>query len=147
MDEKRILISQPLGDIPVPRNAPVYYAYPPTQDSAAFTARNELQKLIDAKSSGIYRYGSACIGLYNLVQGKHFAFIGHQIRVWDAIAFLPILRAYNINVRYSLNGMSITLVASRNQEFLKQSAEIFQQNQGIILLDYEIGNELKAIEI
>jgi fructose-1,6-bisphosphatase/inositol monophosphatase family enzyme len=93
-----ILFSQPLGNIDQLPNAPVYYAYPPQQDQSAFETRLKLQKFIDSSSSGIYRYGSACIGLYNLILGKHLAFIGHQIRVWDAIAFLPILRSCNIEV-------------------------------------------------
>jgi fructose-1,6-bisphosphatase/inositol monophosphatase family enzyme len=143
-DGQNLSVSQPVGGIEVVNNAPIYYAYPPKQDSSELATRIELQKLIDLKSGGIYRYGSACIGLYNLMQGKHLAFIGHQIRVWDAIAFLPILRAFNIEVQYCLNGRNITLVASRNCEILENSVEIFHESQGVTLQEYEIGKQLKA---
>jgi fructose-1,6-bisphosphatase/inositol monophosphatase family enzyme len=144
IDGRNLLVSQPVGNIEVASNAPIYYAYPPKQGAFEFATRIELQKLIDSKSGGMYRYGSACIGLYNLMQGKHLAFIGHQIRVWDAIAFLPILRACNIEVKYCLSGRNINLVASRNHEILESSVKIFQENQGVILKEYEIGQQLKV---
>ena len=59
MEGAAILVSQPIATIEVASNAPIYYAYPPKQDSAALIARNELQALIDSMSSGMYRYGSA----------------------------------------------------------------------------------------
>lgn len=139
-----ILVSQPIPAVEVVNNASIYYAYPPKQDSVALIARNELQALIDKMSSGMYRYGSACIGLYNLMRGKHQAFIGHQIRIWDALAFLPILRASNIDVYYCLDGLSITLVAGRNAEFLKFSAAVLEKAQGMSLLKYEVHDRLKV---
>jgi myo-inositol-1(or 4)-monophosphatase len=100
IQDQRILFAQPL---PLRENGEfgtVYYAYPPNQGTPARQARNALIDLIDSNSAGMYRYGSACAGLYQVLCGRHVAFIGHQIRLWDAIAFLPILKSANINVMY-----------------------------------------------
>ena len=146
VEGKNILTSKPILRAEGENNAPIYYAYPPKQDTNQFAARIELQKLIDSHSSGMYRSGSACIGLYNLIERKHIAFIGHSIRIWDALAFLPILRVNNIKVHYYLHGLSLTLVASHNHEILKRSVDIFQDTQGITLQEYEIFDSLKVGE-
>jgi fructose-1,6-bisphosphatase/inositol monophosphatase family enzyme len=130
------LYAQPLPLGEASGNSTVYYAYPPQQDMAARQAREALQDLIDAKSAGMYRYGSACAGLYHLLCGKHMAFIGHGIRLWDAVAFLPLLASQRIEVRYSMRGLSITLLASARADFLESAVKILQQSQGLTLHKY-----------
>jgi fructose-1,6-bisphosphatase/inositol monophosphatase family enzyme len=116
----------------------VYYAYPPQLDNAGREARGLLLSLIDSKSAGMYRYGSACLGLYRLLCGKHMAFIGHDIRLWDAIAFLPVLVSKQIKIRYKIHGSSITLLASEHEEFLDSAAKILKNEQGLTLHDFNI---------
>ena len=112
-------------------NGTIYYAYPPKQDKPAREARNALLDLIDEKSAGVYRYGSACAALYQLLCGKHMAFIGHGIRLWDAIAFLPLLDANQIKVMYAVKGNELTLVAGKHIDFLDSAAQIIQRQQRI----------------
>ena len=61
------------------------------------------------------------------------AFIGHGIRLWDAIAFLTILASREIMVKYAVQGLSITLVASTKASFLENTARILQERQGLTL--------------
>jgi myo-inositol-1(or 4)-monophosphatase len=114
-------------------NGTVYYAYPPKQDIRAREARSALLDLIDAESAGMYRYGSACAGLYQLLCGRHMAFIGHGIRLWDAIAFLPALTAKQIQVMYAIKGNELTLLASTHVDFIDKAAQILKSHQGIAL--------------
>ena len=126
---------------PIPLNAAnyhgtVYYAYPPKQDKQASEARSALLDLIDAESAGMYRYGSACAGLYQLLCSRHMAFIGHGIRLWDAIAFLPVLTAKQIKVMYAVKGNELTLLASTRVDFLDSAAQILEMQQGITLHNF-----------
>lgn len=120
-------------------NGTVYYAYPPKQNKRAREARSTLLDLIDAESAGMYRYGSACAGLYHLLCGKHMAFIGHGIRLWDAIAFLPALSAKQIQVMYAIKGNELTLLASTRADFLNNSGQILKTQQGLILHNFRDG--------
>ncbi len=136
LEGEQSLYAQPLPLNDASEFGTVYYAYPPRQDTSTRQARSELLDLIDAKSAGMYRYGSACAGLYQLLCGRHMAFIGHGIRLWDAISFLPVLRSKQIMVRYSINGLSITLLASRREDFLENAAQILQKQQGLTLHNF-----------
>lgn len=136
LDGDQCLYAQPLVSGGASDNGTVYYAYPPLQNTSERQARVALQDLIDVQSAGMYRYGSACVGLYQLLCKKHMAFIGHGIRLWDAIAFLPVLALQGIEVRYQIKGLSITLLASQRSDFLDGAAKILQQKQGLILHTY-----------
>jgi myo-inositol-1(or 4)-monophosphatase len=114
----------------------VYYAYPPKLDDAARKTRGALLNLIDIESAGMYRYGSACAGLYQLLCGKHKAFIGHGIRLWDAIAFLPILESRKIKVKYAIDNWNITLIAGSEKGFSEKVEKIFKEEQNIFLREY-----------
>jgi fructose-1,6-bisphosphatase/inositol monophosphatase family enzyme len=138
MENNKTLYSQPISFVELNDNGTVYYAYPPRQTSEACHARVALQDLIDDKSAGMYRYGSACVGLYQLLCGRHLAFIGHEIRLWDALAYLPILVLNQIEVRYYIKGLSITLLASARLDFIESAAQILQQKQSIILKKYNL---------
>jgi myo-inositol-1(or 4)-monophosphatase len=125
------LYAQPVPLNPSSEHGTVYYAYPPKQDTNARNARNALQELIDTHSAGMYRYGSACAGLYQLLCGRHMAFVGHGIRFWDAIAFFPILTSRKIQVMYTLQGNELTLLASTRSNFLESAAQILERQQGL----------------
>lgn len=144
-EESKILYSQNTPNSGFATNGTVYYAYPPVQDKLAFEARIAMMKLIDSHSAGLYRYGSACAGLYNLLFGKHLAFIGHKVRIWDALAFLPLLAYHNFIVKYRIDSMSITLVASLQTEFIEEAEKIFQEKQNLNLNTFK-QNECLTIE-
>lgn len=143
MERSSLLASQTLPAALPSEGGAVYYAYPPRQDAAARQARMELFDLIDTRSSGLYRCGSACVGLYQLLCGQHLAFVGHGIRLWDALAFLPILATHGLTVQYALQGQYLTLVASRSAAFIAQAAGILEC-QGVSLKAYEVGDVLKV---
>ncbi|MBK6005374.1 hypothetical protein JJB11_04670 [Ramlibacter ginsenosidimutans] len=143
LEEAQSLYAKPLPLVAASEHGTVYYAYPPKQDASARKARGELLDLIDASSAGMYRYGSACAGLYQLLCGRHMAFIGHGIRLWDAVAFLPVLASRQIPVKYSIHGGSITLVAGSQASFLERAAQVLQVQQGMVLRNFDNGS-LKA---
>lgn len=130
------LYAQPIPLNAANDNGTVYYAYPPKQDKRAREARCTLLDLIDAESAGMYRYGSACAGLYQLLCGRHMAFIGHGIRLWDAIAFLPVLTAKQIKVMYAVKGNEFTLLASTRVDFLNHAMQILKTQQGVNLHNF-----------
>lgn len=141
MDGRRLLSSQPLPAAGEPRGA-VYYAYPPRQDEAARQARLQLLELIDAESTGLYRCGSACVGLYQLLCGQHLAFFGHGVRLWDALAYLPVLAAQGLHLRYAVQGPFMHLLASRRAD-LVVSASLILARQGLRLHSYGPGDFLQ----
>lgn len=143
--DDQCLYAQPLASGGASDNGTVYYAYPPQQDTSERQARVALQELIDVQSAGMYRYGSACVGLYQLLCKKHMMFIGHGVRLWDAIAFLPVLALQGIEVRYCIKGLSITLLASTRADFLERAAKILQQQQGLTLHKY-FGDDALRVE-
>jgi fructose-1,6-bisphosphatase/inositol monophosphatase family enzyme len=140
--DQQVLYAQPLPSIEAYEYGTVYYAYPPKQDELTRTARCALLDLIDANSAGMYRYGSACVGLYQLLCGRHMAFIGHGIRVWDAIAFLPVLTSRQIAVMYATKGNELTLIASHRADFINAAAQILEEHQGLTLLSF-LNNDLR----
>jgi myo-inositol-1(or 4)-monophosphatase len=125
------------------KSAAVYYAYPPAQDAKALSARVDIQNLIDVTSGGMYRYGSACVGLYQLLCGKHMGFVGHGLRMWDALAFLPILAQRGIEVHYLIHETSITLVAAKRLDFVKGVADILLHHQNLKLHPYRSNAALR----
>jgi myo-inositol-1(or 4)-monophosphatase len=143
LDGEHSIYSHPISTSETSNLGTVYYAYPPNQNSAARKARGALMELIDAESAGMYRYGSACAGLYNLLCGKHMAFIGHGIRLWDALAFLPLFESKQISIKYIINTDGITLVASRMPSFIEKAELILLKQQGITLQIFS-HNNLKA---
>jgi myo-inositol-1(or 4)-monophosphatase len=137
------LYAQPIPFNAVNDHGTVYYAYPPTQDKPAREARSALFNLIDLKSAGMYRYGSACAALYHLLCGKHMAFVGHGIRLWDAIAFLPVLNANHFKVMYYIKGNELTMLASIRADFLDTASQIIKRHQGITFHTYS-NDDLKV---
>jgi myo-inositol-1(or 4)-monophosphatase len=119
----------------------VYYAYAPNQNDTEYNLRIQLFRDIDSHTGGFYRYGSACVGLYNLICGRHYGFIGQRIRIWDAISFMPILKKFNLIVKYNIEGKFITLIASRDANFIDIINATFFRSE-IVLFDYTEKNIL-----
>jgi fructose-1,6-bisphosphatase/inositol monophosphatase family enzyme len=135
-EDGALLASQPFGPTAAAPSGTVYYAYPPKLGDKPKQARTALIDCIDKRSSGLYRSGSACIGLYNLLRGKHLGFVGHGIRIWDALAYFPLLTRYNIPVRYRLTPTALTMVASADAGFLKEAGAIIEAAEGVNLVRY-----------
>lgn len=146
IDEGKLIEAQPIASVEGALYGSVYYAYPPDHSSHEREVRFALQQLIDAESSGMYRYGSACAGLYQFLSGKHMAFIGHGIRIWDAIAYLPVLALRDFTVYYCIKNLTITLVASSRVGFLKNSVRILEEQQGITMHEYIYNEPLKVAD-
>ena len=132
-EENRLITSQILPKSVGSPSGSAYYAYPPKLTEAACQARTQLISLIDNYFAGTYRYGSSCVGLYNLVCGKHTAFIGHNIRIWDALAYFPILRMLGIEFRYHISGTSLVLIASFSEEFINDASSIISEQEQLEL--------------
>lgn len=139
-DGHQLLTSRPISVTNELRGA-VYYAYPPAQSLTARKARIELMDLIDTETSGFYRCGSACVGLYQLLCGQHQAFFGHGVRPWDVLAYLPILSGMGLHIQYGFEGESMHLLASRRIDLVEAAARIITQ-QGLLLHHYLTGDVL-----
>lgn len=123
------------------RSASVYYAYPPKLQHDQLARRTALLDAIDVHSAGVMRYGSACAGLFNLLLGRHLGFVGHEIRLWDALAFMPILRDQGFLIDYRISGLRISLVASQHEGFLSAASDILA-DAGRPLTGFETDGEL-----
>jgi myo-inositol-1(or 4)-monophosphatase len=145
VDQHSLLTSQPLPTRSDPYGT-VYYAYPPGQDTESRQLRVDLMELIDAESSGLYRSGSACVGLYQLLCGQHKAFFGHGVRPWDALAYLPVLAMQGMFLLYALKGTCMHLFASRRADLL-ESAEDIMTRKGRQLYPYKHGETLIVEEM
>ncbi|WP_006247516.1 inositol monophosphatase family protein [Mycolicibacterium tusciae] len=126
-----LLVSQPFAPASAAASAPIYYAYPPHLTDAGRAARAELLDLVDRRSAGLYRYGSACIGAYNLLRGRHGAFIGHSVRVWDALAYFPLLHRFRLAAKYHLGASGLTLIAGFDETFVDEACTIISANEAI----------------
>ena len=146
LEAGEMFVSQPFAPSPAATSGSVYYAYPPNLSDAALQSRTQLIDLVDRRSSGFYRYGSSCIGLYNLIRGRHMAFIGHSLRIWDALAYFPILERFGIIFKYHIGGNSLFLVASSNQDFVNEACDIISLSEKIAFSFYS-NNEPLVISI
>lgn len=110
---------------------PCYFAYPPNLTDAEQTLKNFLFKQIDMYSTGLYRWGSAGSGLYSVVQKHLQSFIGIKIRIWDGIAFIPILHTMGCYVMYKIiNQEQLILVCSWDDVFFKKVGPLLQDQFG-----------------
>jgi len=119
-----------------------YYAYPPVQSESDMLLRQLIMKNIDEMSSGLMRWGSAGCGLYFLMTGALQTFVGHKIRIWDGLAFMPMLESYGIHVAYKIDGTELIMIASTNNEqFKKLCAEFLRGGHELSI--YKPNSELK----
>jgi fructose-1,6-bisphosphatase/inositol monophosphatase family enzyme len=141
--EQGIITSRAVQLGKVAPSAPSYYAYPPRLSESERALRSSLLELIDESSSGFYRYGSACVALLNVMLGKHQTFIGHRIRLWDGLAFLPLLASIGLNPQYSITGDSLTLVVGYKTDLVQVIATLFAEQTGTNLLAFESNEPLE----
>ncbi len=114
---------------------PSYFAYSPIKTSLDDDFIFKLINNIDEYSSGLYRWGSASNGILELLNGHIQSFIGYEIRIWDCIAFLPILLSKDIKTAFLVKNTKISLIASSNEEHFDSLKEIFFKNKSY-LKDY-----------
>jgi myo-inositol-1(or 4)-monophosphatase len=123
--------SEIVSIVPNQMAGPCYFAYPPNLTDAEQTLKNVLFKQIDIYSTGLYRWGSAGYGLYSVVQKHLQSFIGVKIRIWDGIAFIPILHTMGCNVMYKIiNQEQLILVCSWDELFFKKVGSQLQDHFG-----------------
>jgi len=104
-------------DIKSRLSGPTYFAYAPDLNRNDRSLRNDLLCVIDDYSTGLYRWGSAGIGLLELLKGKLQTFIGCNVRIWDAIAFLPVLYLAECHISYKvLPDNKFVVIASWNRD-------------------------------
>jgi hypothetical protein len=124
-------------------SSPSYYAYPPRLSLAERELRSNLLDLIDENSSGFYRYGSACVALTNVMLGKHHTFIGQNIRLWDGLAFLPLLASIGLKPSYSITDDSLNMVVSYKPELTETVSRLFARHTGTSLLQFDVVKPLE----
>jgi myo-inositol-1(or 4)-monophosphatase len=124
-DNEKITSINPLKSLS--SKAPSYFAYPPMLLIDKTSVAIDIFKIIDSGSTGLYRWGSAGCGLLGLIKGQLQSFIGVDVRVWDVLAALPILRQLGCNVAYRCSSVDvISVVASWDLEhYLLLKEKIF----------------------
>ena len=107
---------------------PSYFAYSPINTSLNDKFIFKIISNIDEYSTGLYRWGSASNGLIELLNGRLQTFVAYEIRVWDCIAFLPILLERGINVAFTISNYKMSLVASSKLDQFVSLKEAFESN-------------------
>jgi len=69
-------------------------------------------QIVEEVSGGHYRYGSSCAALFNLLEGRHAAFVGIRMHVWDVLSLIAITSAAGLRVRWCMDDERISLVIS-----------------------------------
>jgi fructose-1,6-bisphosphatase/inositol monophosphatase family enzyme len=142
-DKSGLFTSQPISIEYPKESAPIYFAYPPDLSDESMELRSKLFHQIDKVSSGLYRSGSACIGLFNLLEGRHKAFVGLNLRAWDFLAYIPILASQGVVVHYYLQGEKGTILASRNPEVIDDLLSVFPDDGASRITRYNVGEALQ----
>lgn len=120
----------------------VYFAYSSMASLVDPKIRKNVFEVSDRLSAGVYRYGSCCLALFNLLVGRHAAFVGLQIYIWDVIAFWPILVDCNFQVWYCLRGNRVDLAIGREGILLDELLFAVGSAKGTSYVRYEIGQPL-----
>ena len=124
-----------IGNENIKKQMPSYFAYSPTNTSLDDRFIFKIISNIDEYSTGLYRWGSASNGLIELLNGRLQTFVAYEVRVWDCIAFLPILLDRGINVAFTINGYKMSLLASSKLDQFESLKEAFESND-INLINY-----------
>jgi myo-inositol-1(or 4)-monophosphatase len=124
-------------------SASAYLAYAPKLDQAAASTRIEMMNLLDSRTSGIYRYGSACVGLYRCLIGVHSSFVGLRMRPWDVVPFFPLLSLWGAHLAYSASKQDVTLIVSFDEDLFHEGRTMLQKRLGSIVT-YKPGDALEA---
>jgi fructose-1,6-bisphosphatase/inositol monophosphatase family enzyme len=126
-------------------SASAYLAYAPDLTPKNLEARARMMTLLDSASAGIYRYGSACLGLYRTLIGAHSTFIGLQMRPWDVIPFWPILASTGAFIAYSASERDVSLLISYNHRIFRDGKTILSNHSGK-LVDFSLGETLRLTQ-
>jgi len=103
------------------QDGPVYFAYGSMINSDQ--KFKDLFQIINLKSAGIYRWGSAGSGLLELYKGKLKGFVGYQIKLWDCLSYIKIFEHIKAHTHVEQLDDKINLVISYDQDFVKQIKE------------------------
>lgn len=136
-DGLRVITSQPVAFSSSATSATVYYAYPPSVSIEVANSRTEIMRIVDQHSAGLYRTGSACVGLYQLLTGAHVAFVGHEVRVWDVVSYFPILAHLGLTVRYCIDDFRATLVTGHDQHMVNELERAVERSSRRGLVEYQ----------
>jgi myo-inositol-1(or 4)-monophosphatase len=136
-EKSGLFSSQPILDAGRGDSAPIYFAYPPNLDAKSRDVRARLLHQIDKMSSGVYRSGAACVGLYHLFEGRFKAFVGFNIRAWDFLAFMPILVSKGIAVGYHLSGENGTIIASEDSSIFNGLLACLPEEEAAEILHFK----------
>ena len=124
-------------------SATAYYAYTPQSDDSFSRERVEIIEQIDLNSAGVYRSGSACMGLFQLITGAHSVFVGHRVRVWDVLAYFQIARSLQFEVRYRIFGLSATVLIGNQSAIMQHIEAVLSRNLSGPLFVYEVDSPLR----
>ena len=126
-------------------SAPYYLAFPPF-NATSLGDRELISKLFwgaNSLSAGVYREGSAGVGIAHCLTMQHSGFLGVKLRIWDVVAGLPMLAASGFRVGYKIEGTSISVLASWDEYHYSSFEQIFAAN-GVILNSYSTGSSLEV---
>ena len=126
-------------------SATAYLAYPPRLSHSQIQTRTKIMSKLDTLSAGVYRYGSAALGLYRTAIGAHSTFVGLDMRPWDVISYFPILKSLGASVTYSASSEAITILVSKNIEIFTAIKGDLSSQIGEFV-DFAVGDELRLIK-
>lgn len=135
-DSDQLTTSQPVTFARCATSATIYYAYPPNVGRAMAEGHTRILNFIEDHSSGLYRSGSAGVGLFHLLRGAHLAFVGHRVRVWDVLSYLPLLSHLGFTIRYRIDGFAATLVTGHDQETVREIERTLKKSSNVTLHPY-----------
>lgn len=114
--------------ITTPIRGPIYYAYSPETDDQFEIQRAKVLKLIDDEGVGFVRYGSAGIGLLRCVEGYLEGFVGQNIRIWDALPLLEILKVKGFHTQFKRTGFLCNIIIHKNRNLVLKMSKLLGSN-------------------
>lgn len=111
-------------------SATIYLAYASSLSSKSSNLRSELLSHADSASSGVYRYGSSCVGLYHCLTGAHSNFVGLELRHWDVLPFFPVLDSLGAEIAYRFDEDRISCIVSFQHKLHLKLLNILENDLG-----------------
>lgn len=139
---KGLVPSQRLQVVERP-SATTYLAYAPDLDTTHLELRSVIMNFLDVAGAGVYRYGSACVGLFRTLIGAHSSFIGLQMRPWDVISYFPVLASQGFRIVYAADSSTISFLVTRSETLLEKSRKLFDENLDKTS-EYYVGESLRV---
>lgn len=141
-DSEGFVSSRTLQVIESP-SATTYLAYSPNLDTKHSSFRSLMMNFLDETGAGVYRYGSACVGLFRTLVGAHSMFIGLKMRPWDVISYFPLLSSQGLKIIYTADSSAISFLATKSEVFLTEGQKLLEDNLHTVQ-EYCIGKSLKV---